>query len=331
MSLASAYKGLGQAKQKKARVEKNWEIAGSLWDNAQDLAGAYAGAKASADAEWDSYEQGYEDVTGETYNPETRERGLFKDLKGAPTGEVRIGDKLYQAEDISKYGDLKRTISEDTTGIYSMPTPDGKSTYGEKMLEKQKSGIDFKWSAEDLTSPLNTMDSKSISFGRSNEGMVFKGGDATMFKGGNQSEYDKILSEGWSPTEDAVSTFISRPNAVDKNLDANTKNRIANVSDPFQKKLSALQAHEADLELQQHKKQQEQNNNVSKYNGKEYDLKNKLPKPNIMQMLEFNRQRTEIMKNKQFDKGLKNYGFKFDTPETFPMMDFNEGDLEDIG
>lgn len=135
--LAGAYAGYGAATRKVDKTEKTWEGINQVIDIGIDAGTAYAIAKADKDTAWSEYESGYEDVTGESYDPEGRS---FKDFWKGPEGEVTVGDSVYKREDVRSYGELKGSIKDEP--LYQMPFGDSGKTLGEVTLERQKSGIE---------------------------------------------------------------------------------------------------------------------------------------------------------------------------------------------
>ena len=170
-NIRSGLAGLRATKQKQATMEQQFAFAEDMINIATDTAVGLEAAKESSETAWDEYEAGYAELGGDVSNikrPSKFKQTLqtlipggsegFFDKPGGK-GQVRIGNKLFSADQVRSLGEFKQVLS----------TPEGmqiKAAFGDKdpMAELKKTiDSDFvKGKFENIDYSVYADDDKSV-------------------------------------------------------------------------------------------------------------------------------------------------------------------------
>ena len=144
-NIRSGLAGLRATKQKQATMEQQFGFAEDMINIATDTFAGLEAAKEASETAWDEYEAGYAELGGDVSNikrPSKFKQTLqtlipggsegFFDKPGGE-GEIRIGNRLYKADQVRSLGEFKQTLS----------TPEGmqiRAAFGDKdpMTELKK-------------------------------------------------------------------------------------------------------------------------------------------------------------------------------------------------
>ena len=140
--LAEAYRTQGAATRNVAAKKGMWEGIESTFNTALDVGSAIGLKSKEASTAWDEYESGYEDITGEDYvseRPGFGDKGWLKSRFSGPEGDVRVGDTMFDREDIRGYGEFKSGMKDNP--MWSAVDEGSGKTWGDIALEHKKSGI----------------------------------------------------------------------------------------------------------------------------------------------------------------------------------------------
>ena len=153
--MASAYEILGQSRRAIIGNQKMTNTISGILGTIGTIASFAKGQADKTDTAWDEYEAGYKELGGDPADIKQR-GGFFKQLgqslipggdKGffqMPEGEVRIGDAMYNREDIRKAGSFLSTeaasiLSPDIRKSYLERTVPGRDLTTEEISATRKS------------------------------------------------------------------------------------------------------------------------------------------------------------------------------------------------
>ena len=136
--MASGYAALGKARRSIIGRQKKLNVFEGVLGTIGTIA-SFAGSQAKkADTAWSEYEAGYKELGGDVADisrAKFGEKGWLKSKFGGPSGEVQIGDTMYDRKQIQKAGgvlgsDIGATLDKDSRDRYIERTAPGRKVRG---------------------------------------------------------------------------------------------------------------------------------------------------------------------------------------------------------